>query len=45
MTDLVHKYRVGQSVDSCHRPSATAARENYEIVSLRPAEGGNRSTG
>jgi hypothetical protein len=41
MTDLVHKYRVGQSVDLLPSTFRSAARGNYEIVSLRPAEGGN----
>lgn len=41
MTDLIHKYRVGQTVDLIQSTFRTAARGNYEIVSLRPAEGGN----
>ncbi len=41
MADLVHKYRVGQSVDLLPSTFRSAARGNYEIVSLRPAEGGS----
>ncbi len=41
MTDLIHKYRVGQSVDLLPSTFRSAARGNYEIVSLRPAEGGS----
>ena len=42
MTDFVHKFRVGQSVDLLPSTFRSAARGNYEIVSLRPAEDGNR---
>ena len=41
MTDLVHKFRVGQSVDLIPSTFRSAASGNYEIVSLRPSEGGN----
>jgi hypothetical protein len=41
MTDLMHKYRVGQSVDLIPSTFRSAASGNYEIVSLRPPEGGN----
>jgi hypothetical protein len=41
MTDLMHKFRVGQTVDLIPSTARSAARGHYEIVSLRPAEGGN----
>jgi hypothetical protein len=40
MTDLMHKYRVGQLVDLIPSMSRSAASGHYEIVSLRPADGG-----
>ena len=42
MTDFIHKFKMGQTVDLI--PSTfpvSAARGTYEIVSLRPAEDGN----
>jgi hypothetical protein len=41
MTDLTHKFRIGQSVDLIPSTFRSAARGHYEIVSLRPAEGGS----
>jgi hypothetical protein len=39
MTSLTHKFRVGQTVDLIPSMSRSAASGQYEIVSLRPAEG------
>jgi hypothetical protein len=41
MTNLTHKFRIGQSVDLIPSTFRSAARGHYEIVSLRPAEGGS----
>jgi hypothetical protein len=41
MTDGIHKFKVGQSVDLIPSMARSAAKGNYEIVSLRPAEGEN----
>jgi hypothetical protein len=41
MTDLIHKFRIGQSVDLIPSTFRSAARGHYEIVSLRPSEGGS----
>ncbi len=41
MTDRTHKFKIGQSVDLIPSTFRSAARGNYEIVSLRPAEGGS----
>jgi len=41
MTDSAHKFRVGQTVDLIPSISRSAAAGHYEIVSLRPADGGN----
>ena len=41
MTDGNHKFRVGQTVHLIPSMSRSAANGPYEIVSLRPAEGGN----
>lgn len=41
MTDGAHKFRVGQTVDLIPSISRSAAAGHYEIVSLRPADGGN----
>jgi hypothetical protein len=40
MTDITHKFRVGQLVDLIPSMSRSAASGHYEIVSLRPADGG-----
>jgi hypothetical protein len=39
MTDLMHKYKIGQLVDLIPSMSRSAASGNYEIVSLRPTDG------
>jgi hypothetical protein len=41
MTDLVHKFKVGQTVDLIPSTFRSAAQGDYEIVSLRPPENGN----
>jgi hypothetical protein len=41
MTDRTHKFKVGQSVDLIPSTFRSAARGNYEIVSLRPADSGS----
>ncbi len=41
MTELTHKFKVGQTVDLVQSTFRSAARGHYEILSLRPAEGGN----
>lgn len=41
MTNLTHKFKVGQTVDLVPSMSRSAASGHYKIVSLRPADGGN----
>ena len=41
MTDRIHKFKVGQTVDLIPSTFRSAARGTYQIVSLRPAEGGS----
>jgi hypothetical protein len=41
MTNLTHKFKVGQTVDLIQSMSRSAASGHYEILSLRPAEGGS----
>ena len=41
MTDPVHKFKVGQTVDLIPSTFRAAAKGAYQIVSLRPTEGGN----
>jgi len=41
MTDGVHRFKVGQTVDLIPSTFRSAAKGTYQIVSLRPAEGGN----
>jgi hypothetical protein len=41
MTDLVHKFKIGQIVDLIPSMGRSAASGHYEIVSLRPADGGS----
>jgi len=41
MTERTHKFRIGQSVDLMPSTFRSAAKGQYEIVSLRPAEGGS----
>lgn len=39
MTNLTHKFKVGQTVQLIPSISRAAASGHYQIVSLRPAEG------
>lgn len=39
MTNLTHKFKVGQTVDLIPSIARSAASGHYEIVSLRPTEG------
>jgi hypothetical protein len=41
MTDQVHKFKVGQTVDLVPSMSRRAAVGHYRIVSLRPADSDN----
>ena len=41
MTDPVHKFKIGQTVDLIPSIGRSAVSGRYEIVSLRPADGGN----
>jgi len=41
MTDRAHKFKVGQTVDLIPSIALAAASGQYEILSLRPAEGGS----
>jgi hypothetical protein len=41
MTDRTHRFKVGQIVDLVPSMSRSAASGQYEIVSLRPADGEN----
>jgi hypothetical protein len=41
MTDPVHKFKIGQTVDLIPSMGRSAALGHYEIVSLRPADGGS----
>ena len=41
MTDPVHKFKIGQTVDLIPSMARSAASGQYEIVSLRPADGGS----
>jgi hypothetical protein len=41
MTDQVHKFKIGQTVNLVPSMSRLAARGDYQIVSLRPADGEN----
>jgi hypothetical protein len=40
MTNRTHRFRIGQTVDLVHSAARMAARGHYEIVSLRPNDGG-----
>ena len=40
MTDHIHKFKVGQTVDLIPSTFRAAANGSYEILSLRPAEDG-----
>jgi hypothetical protein len=39
MTDQVHKFKIGQTVNLVPSMSRLAARGDYQIVSLRPSAG------
>jgi hypothetical protein len=39
MTDRSHRFKVGQTVDLIQTTFRSAATGQYEIVSLRPADG------
>jgi hypothetical protein len=39
MTDRSHRFKVGQTVDLIQSTFRSAAAGQYEIVSLRPADG------
>ena len=41
MTDSMHKYKIGQAVDLITSTARSAASGRYEIISLRPADGGD----
>jgi hypothetical protein len=41
MTDPAHKFKIGQTVDLIPSMGRSAASGHYQIVSLRPADGGN----
>jgi hypothetical protein len=41
MTDLTHKFKIGQTVELIRSAVRSAASGYYEIVSLRPTDGGN----
>jgi hypothetical protein len=41
MTDMTHKFKIGQTVELIQSTFRSAAKGDYEIVSLRPADGGN----
>jgi hypothetical protein len=41
MTVRIHKFKIGQTVDLIQSTFRSAASGHYEIVSLRPSEGGD----
>jgi hypothetical protein len=41
MREIMHRFKIGQTVDLIPSTFRSAATGNYEIVSLRPAENGN----
>jgi hypothetical protein len=41
MSDAIHKFKVGQTVDLVQSTFRSAASGSYHIVGLRPAEDGN----
>jgi hypothetical protein len=41
MTDSMHKFKIGQNVDLITSTARSAASGRYEIISLRPADGGD----
>jgi hypothetical protein len=40
MSDAIHKFKVGQTVDLIPSTFRSAAKGSYEIVGLRPVEDG-----
>jgi len=40
MTDALHKFKIGQAVDLIPSTARSAATGRYQIVSLRPTDGG-----
>ena len=40
MTDSMHKFKIGQNVDLITSTARSAASGRYQIVSLRPTDGG-----
>jgi len=40
MTDALHKFKIGQAVDLITSTARSAATGRYQIVSLRPTDGG-----
>ncbi len=41
MTGSMHKFKIGQAVDLITSTARSAASGRYEIISLRPADGGD----
>jgi hypothetical protein len=41
MTDPVHRFKIGQTVDLISSTARSAASGHYEIITLRPADGGS----
>jgi hypothetical protein len=39
MTDQIHRFKVGQTVDLIQSTFRSAATGQYEIIALRPADG------
>lgn len=39
MTDQIHRFKVGQTVDLIQSTFRSAATGEYEIIALRPADG------
>ncbi len=40
MSDPVHKFKIGQTVDLIESTFRAAASGRYEVIALRPADGG-----
>jgi len=40
MTDALHKFKIGQAVDLITSTARSSATGRYQIVSLRPTDGG-----
>ena len=41
MTDLTHKFKIGQNVELVQSTVRSAATGDYEIISLQPTDGDN----